>query len=219
MGLLLLCVPLQYFLCNYFGDSENQRTVAIDRLLTGLSRFKKSYFVWDSWQRWCQSIVRGLQTHLGYSHILDSKDPLGECPAIEVIKHRGTKTGFFTESPQIRNERPNEVRYRVGQVVVHKDLGYRGVIVGWDTTAKAPQSWLHKMHQGDQTHWREMPNYSILVDTRDRKIPQKTYEPEENLVLVKNTKVIHPWLDDYFNGFDGSRYIPRPWLKILYPRD
>jgi hemimethylated DNA binding protein len=34
-----------------------------------------------------------------------------------------------------------------------------------------------------------MPNYAILVDTRDRPEPQVTYVPEENLEIITNTKV------------------------------
>jgi hemimethylated DNA binding protein len=35
-----------------------------------------------------------------------------------------------------------------------------------------------------------MPNYSILVDTRDRLTPQVTYVPEENLEVISNMKVL-----------------------------
>ena len=46
-----------------------------------------------------------------------------------------------------------------------------------------------------------MPNYSILVDTRDRLTPQVTYVPQENIEVVVNTQVspdraqhLHPLL-------------------------
>lgn len=38
-------------------------------------------------------------------------------------------------------------------------------------------------------HWREMPNYAILVDIRDRPSSQITYVPEENIEIITNTKV------------------------------
>ncbi|CAL1275952.1 unnamed protein product [Larinioides sclopetarius] len=75
------------------------------------------------------------------------------------------------------------------------------------------------MHGKNNKEWRNMPNYSILVDTRDRLSPQLTYVPQVNIDLVKNTKIMHPLLDDHFEGFDGAQYIPRPWLKSLYPQD
>lgn len=33
------------------------------------------------------------------------------------------------------------MKFRVGQVVKHKNRGFRGVIVGWDETVKAPLNW------------------------------------------------------------------------------
>ena len=55
--------------------------------------------------------------------------------------------------------------------------GYRGVIIGWDETARAPAHWLAEMHRG-QPGWGHQPNYAVLVDTRDRPAPQITYVPQ-----------------------------------------
>ena len=30
-------------------------------------------------------------------------------------------------------------------------------------------------------------------------------------------QVVHSSLEDYFGEFDGARYLPRPWLKKIYP--
>jgi len=43
-------------------------------------------------------------------------------------------------SPEVRMPRPSDVKYRVGQVVRHRQFGYRGVIVGWDAVAKVSRS-------------------------------------------------------------------------------
>ena len=45
-------------------------------------------------------------------------------------------------------------------------------------------------------HWKDEPNYAILVDERDRPGSQITYVPEENIEIVSNTKVkySHCWL-------------------------
>jgi len=104
------------------------------------------------------------------------------------------------------------------QVVKHKKWGYHGVIMGWDNTARAPEEWLKEMH-GENTHWRDQPNYAVLVDTRDRPAPQMTYVPQENIEVIKNKKILHPRVDDYFENYDGAQYLPRPWLRALYPRD
>jgi hypothetical protein len=56
-------------------------------------------------------------------------------PAIEVLQYR-ERAGYFATSLDVRNERPLHLRYRIGQVVKHRTLGYKGVIVGWDLQAK-----------------------------------------------------------------------------------
>lgn len=68
-------------------------------------------------------------------------------------------------------------------------------------------------------HWRELPNYSVIVDVRDRPDGQTTYVAEENIEIVSNTKVMHPQTDKHFESWDGAQYIARPWLKELYPHD
>ena len=111
-----------------------------------------------------------------------------------------------------------QVKFRIGQVIKHKRFKYRGVIVGWDETTKAPENWIKQMH-GNRPEWRKQPNYSVLVDTRDREGAQTTYVVQENMEVVKNTKILHPKLDDHFENYDGSQYLPRPWLRERYPLD
>ena len=113
-----------------------------------------------------------------------------------------------SRAPRTRSSR---VLYRVGQVIRHKRWGYRGVIVGWDEYAKAPEFWLRMNHPQDKPvergsflsnfrgggniyltlqQWRQQPNYAILVDKRDRPDGQETYVPQENIEIIANTKVM-----------------------------
>jgi hemimethylated DNA binding protein len=142
----------------------------------------------------------------------------GESPAVEVMRYKDPE-GYFAGSPEPRSPRPPEVRFRIGQVIKHKRWGYRGVIIGWDSEARAPEQWLRQMHPPDKPHWRKQPNYSILVDTRDRLDAQTTYVPQENIDVLVNTQVFHPEIENHFETFDGAQYIARPWLKGLYPHD
>lgn len=64
-----------------------------------------------------------------------------------------------------------------------------------------------------------MPNYAVLVDTRDRLTPQVAYVVEENIEPVSKIRILHPLLDTYFEEFDGEKYLMRPWLRKVYPRD
>ena len=94
-------------------------------------------------------------------------------------------------------------------MVKHKKWGYHGVIMGWDNAARAPEEWLKEMH-GENTHWRDQPNYAVLVDTRDRPAPQMTYVPQVSLPPLNaaalgsqntDTSAMHYFLKStYFSG-------------------
>ena len=146
-------------------------------------------------------------------------DFIGECYAKEVFKYREkVNSGYFATSSLPRSSRKPESSFRVGQVIKHKRWGYRGVIIGWDETALAPENWIKEMH-GENKQWKKQPNYSVLVDTRDRQGAQVTYVPQENIEVISKVKVLHPQIDEHFESYDGSQYIPRPWLRKMYPRD
>jgi len=216
LAALFLCVPAQLLISQYMGSTESNRTYAISQLVGQWTHIQEKWLRVESWKSWCKRLLN-LKMRDIMLDPLGLMDPLGECPAVEVFKFRD-KDGYFGQSPEPRDARPPHVQFRVGQVVKHKRWGYRGVIIGWDETARAPASWLEEMHKGNPT-WRGQPNYAVLVDTRDRPAPQITYVPQENLEVVKHTAILHPSTEDYFENFDGSQYLPRPWLRTVYPRD
>jgi len=212
-AVIVMCVPLQLFISNYMGSTESNRTYAISKMVNQVTELRDNWLSAASWRRWC---FRLMSSRL--QDLLDPfTDPLGECPAVEVFRFRD-KDGHFGQSPEPRDVRPPHVQYRVGQVIKHKKWGYRGVIIGWDETARAPAHWLAEMHKG-HPGWGQQPNYAVLVDTRDRPAPQITYVPQENIQVVKHNKILHPSVEDYFENFDGSQYLPRPWLRSIYRRD
>ncbi|KAK3096564.1 hypothetical protein FSP39_001327 [Pinctada imbricata] len=215
LGLLILAVPTQYIVTRLLNTSETQRTFAISKLLNNAAGFKEKYLSWNAWHKWCVDIINNIKST---SHFSENEDLYGESPAVEVLNFKDPE-GYFAGSADPRSPRPPEVKYRVGQVIRHKIWGYRGVIIGWDPQARAPERWIKEMHRPDKPQWRHMPNYSILVDIRDRMTPQQTYVPEENIEIISNVKIMHPGLDNYFEGFDGAQYLPRPWLKTVYPHD
>lgn len=226
LGLLMLAIPAQYLLMKYTEVPDvQQRNSALRRLLSSAVGFKAKYLSWQTWQKWCIDMFGKVQSmrqrgtgQAGVGQPNSGQTTQGESPATEVLQFRDPN-GYFAGSTDIRSPRPSNIKYRIGQVVKHKTWGYRGVIIGWDPVAKAPDNWLREMHPADKHHWRTMPNYAILVDTRDRQSPQRTYVPEENIEIISNSKIIHPELDDYFEQFDGAQYLPRPWLLSVYPHD
>lgn len=214
-AVLLLCVPFQYFVVNYMESTETARNYGISKMVSQIRDIRFRWFRVEPWKRWCHSLL--LKITEGSLSSPAADEDMGESPAFEVLKFR-EKDGYFAQSAGVRDTKPPNVVYRIGQVVKHKKWGYRGVITGWDEQARAPKEWIASMHK-ENPGWTTQPNYAMLVDTRDRAAPQITYVPQENIEVIRSTKIVHPQVEDYFEHFDGSQYIPRPWLKGIYPRD
>lgn len=110
--------------------------------------------------------------------------------------------------------------YRVGDVVIHRKYGYRGVIYGHDLQCSAPSEWQEAMKIELLARGQHQPFYHILVDTRDRPGGMSTYVAQENLTVPKEGKpVLHPWITKFFNGFEDGTYIPGSKLRQVYPND
>jgi len=204
LAVLILAVPVQYLLSR--ATSENVRQFELKRVITGISELN-SFLDPTSWLNWCRNLWESLK-----------KDHAADSPPDEVLNNVKSDDGHFGSSAEPRSPRPPHVKYRVGQVFKHKVHGYRGVIVGWDETAKAPKDWLDQMHK-NRKDLRNLPNYSVLIDTRDRLTPQFAYVPEENIEIVENVRIIHPLVEHYFEQWDGALYLLRPWLRKVYPQD
>uniref|UniRef100_A0A8R1I3Z3 YccV-like domain-containing protein n=1 Tax=Caenorhabditis japonica TaxID=281687 RepID=A0A8R1I3Z3_CAEJA len=126
--------------------------------------------------------------------------------------------GAYGMGQYTRQRAPN-VEFRVGDVIYHENLNFRGVIIGWDEKTVAPAEFIKVAH-GENKHYADQPNYAVLMDTRDRLTPQLTYVPQENIQRDKGT-VIHPLISKFFDSFDENRqrYLMRPVYKMWYPDD
>ncbi|GAB1605016.1 clp protease adapter protein ClpF, chloroplastic-like isoform X1 [Argonauta hians] len=207
LGLLLLVIPFQYIITRISPTSESQRTHQLQSFVKSLSDFKQKYLSWDIWRQWCYDLYESV----------NSKKPDSDSKTSQDEESEEESPAYFASSLKPRLRRPSNVEFRVGQVVKHKILGYHGVIIGWDEVAIAPKSWLERNHPPSKSHWKTMPNYSILVDTRDRLAPQITYVPQENIQVISHTQIFHPEIDNYFEKYDGTQYLPRPSIRRIYP--
>mmetsp|Transcript_17108 Transcript_17108/g.44555 ORF Transcript_17108/g.44555 Transcript_17108/m.44555 type:complete len:239 (+) Transcript_17108:60-776(+) len=138
--------------------------------------------------------------------------------AVEVERHE-----WFAGSRRARTSRRG-VKFRVGQVFIHKKYRYRGVIVGWDAVPKAPEKWFKQM--GVPRSLRHQPMYSVLVDVRDRaEANSRTYVNEANIELLETVEdsidFQHPDMKKFFLGFVTRMKIwePVPALRKRYPMD
>jgi len=82
--------------------------------------------------------------------------------------------------------------FRLGQIVRHKEHGYRGVV--------------YDRNSGTASASREAPWYYVIVDEEDA----ETYVPEQNLEADETGEPVwHPELDELFLDFRDGVYVPR----------
>lgn len=212
LSLLLLIVPIQYLLTQELQQPNQSKSKILKDLFDKLNNFYENWLIPEKVNK-----LWGLLSFIEGPAENSWND--GESPAIEVLELRKKQeAGYFASSDEPRYDRSQGIRYRIGDVVENTNKGYKGVIVGWDYEAQVPTDLIIEMYKNHK-HWMKEPNYLVAIDTRFRAIPQFAYLSEEILQLVSHTRVIHPNLENYFESFDGTRYVPRPWLHKVYPKD
>ena len=103
----------------------------------------------------------------------------------------------------------NPAEFQTGDIITHKMIGYRGVIVHSDPSFQGDENW----YLSNPTHPnKEQPWYFVLVDGCQR----VTYVAEENLKLDSSgITIVHPMLNLFFSGFNSelNQYIRNnvPW--------
>ncbi len=95
----------------------------------------------------------------------------------------------------------NITKFHLGQIIEHKNFGYRGVIYDVDAEFSGTDIWYKhaaKLHPPKDEPW-----YHVLVDGSDA----TTYVAERNILTTDNTSEInHPLVDMYFLNFSSDRY-------------
>eukprot|EP00794_Sanderia_malayensis_P000073 gene73-670_t len=210
--LLVLALPAQYLISKWMTPSTSDREYMTRRLVNGIQNHVNGILSIEVWKSLLIRFLKYASVPYSNSRI----DDTGECVAKEVFLYKNPN-GYFAGSPEPRSQRPSNIAYRVGQVIRHKKFGYRGVIVGWDKKAKAPDSWLSVNFPNPET--RKQPAYAVLVHTSDKSPAQITYVTQENIEVIAYTEIEHPEISEYFDSFDNAQYILRPWLRKLYPHD
>ncbi|PIK39367.1 hypothetical protein BSL78_23793 [Apostichopus japonicus] len=152
LGIILLIVPVQYFITQRWKPaSRTTQQQSLKELIKQLKSWKDSIFSKATWQKWfkdAQSYIVSYKdsavekarqyatTSPAHAYEEGAEATLEE--AVKKILKERDPTGNFGASAIPRNPRPGHIKYRIGQVIRHKQYGYRGVIVGWDATAKVP---------------------------------------------------------------------------------
>lgn len=91
--------------------------------------------------------------------------------------------------------------YSPGQLLLHKQYGYRAVVVEFDLVCEASDEWYYS--NNTQPH-REQPWYHLLVHNEDH----TTYAAEDNVEPDHTAQPIdHPLIEHFFIHFQNGRYI------------
>ena len=103
----------------------------------------------------------------------------------------------------------NPAEFQTGDIITHKMIGYRGVIVHSDPSFQGDENWY--LSNPTQPS-KEQPWYFVLVDGNQ----QVTHVAEENLKYDNSANlVVHPMLNLFFSGFNSelNQYIRNnvPW--------
>ena len=92
--------------------------------------------------------------------------------------------------------------FHVGQIIQHQLFGYRGAVYDVDATFAGSEEWYDEVANSRPP--KDAPWYHVLVHDS----AQTTYVAERNLIADPDpAQIDHPMLGDYFNLYDGTRYL------------
>jgi len=110
------------------------------------------------------------------------------------------------------------VGFDLGQCILHKEHGFRGVVVGWDTECRQSEQWCQATNVDSLRYGRNQPFYMLLVDGLDE--TRTAYVPEEALVPTPTQQIRHPSFAELFDGEVNeatATWQPTPFLRQQYP--
>ncbi len=95
----------------------------------------------------------------------------------------------------------SRARFYIGQIVFHRRLAYRGVVVDADPEYSGSDAWYESVARSRPP--RHEPWYRVLVDGTEH----ETYVAERHLAPdPSGAPICHPELEQVFQGFSGGRY-------------
>lgn len=96
----------------------------------------------------------------------------------------------------------HRARFRVGQLIHHRLFDYRGVVVDVDATFQGTEDWYRTVARSRPP--KDQPWYHVLVHQGEH----MTYVAERNLEPdLTGEPVIHPGLDQFFDGMCDGLYV------------
>ncbi len=91
-------------------------------------------------------------------------------------------------------------KFRTGQILRHRALGFRAVIVDFDLSCKAPEAWLAVQAPSARL---DQPWYHLFVDNSE----DVAYAPEAALAPSQDISPLqHPLLNHFFEKLEDGKY-------------
>lgn len=102
----------------------------------------------------------------------------------------------------------SRAKFRIGQTVHHQMFDYRGVVFDVDSEFMGSDQWYEAMAKSRPP--KDLPWYHVLVHGAEH----TTYVAQRNLERDDTNKpVMHPLIDEIFNGVENGVYILRQSLN------
>jgi heat shock protein HspQ len=99
-----------------------------------------------------------------------------------------------------------EAKFRIGEVVRHRFLSFRGVIFDVDPTFDHTEEWWEAIPEKIRPR-KDQPYYHLLAE--NEKTHYTAYVSEQNLLMDETgDPVTHPEVVDIFGDLENGRYEP-----------
>ena len=97
-----------------------------------------------------------------------------------------------------------DAKFKIGEIVKHRFLSFRGVIFDVDPTFNNTEEWWLSIPE-DIRPKKDQPFYHLLAENDE--ITYEAYVSEQNLQIDDSDEPIkHPLIEEIFSGKKGSSY-------------
>ena len=97
-----------------------------------------------------------------------------------------------------------DAKFKIGEIVKHKFLSFRGVIFDVDPTFNNTDEWWLSIPE-EMRPKKDQPFYHLLAENDE--ITYEAYVSEQNLLTDDSEEPIkHPLIEEIFSGRKGSSY-------------
>ncbi len=98
--------------------------------------------------------------------------------------------------------------FNLGDVIVHKEQKFRGVIIDVDADFQGTDDW-YDQYTTNQPN-KNAPWYHVLVDEEG----SMAYVSEQNIYVDStDMEVEHPMVDDMFVDYEPGHYLPKQTIN------